>query len=458
MSDVIVVGGGAGGVAGAVRASQLGSKVTVIEERDIGGLCMNRGCIPTKSLLHSAALYYGTGRAKKFGITVEGAKLDFEVVAKNKTDLVNYLKMGAEYLLKSNKIELVRGSAVFTGPRSIEVNGKTLEAKNFIIAAGSRWEPRQIPGIELEGVISSDEAINMTSVPKSITIIGGGYMEVEFAMYFTMIGTNVTLIADSSRLLPSEDRELSNRLNAVLKDKGVTVVRRATVNSIVKKGGELSVEYSTKKEESLETASEYVLSMNRVPNVESLNLDKAGVSYDENGISVDEELKTNQPHIYAIGDITGDPMYSHRASGQAIAAAENIHGMEVTVKPNMIPRAFFTKPEIGAIGITESDAKDQGLDFQVGFIPYSVNSRAMIELENEGMIKIVSDKEYGEILGVHILGPYATELIGQAALAMRMEATVDDLTRSIMPHPSLSESFPEAARNALGRTIYMPPK
>jgi dihydrolipoamide dehydrogenase len=456
MRDLIIIGGGAGGVAAAVRGSQLSSNVTVVEAEELGGLCMNRGCIPTKTLLQSAFFYHAIRHCENFGIVVEGARLDLKRLAQKKNDLLDYLRLGTNFLLKSKGIDLIKGKASFVDPGSIVVDGKTLEAKAFIIATGSRWEPPPIRGIDQEGVITSDEAIAMVNPPESIAIIGGGPLEVEFALYFAIIGSKVTLIEEASRILPSEEREISSRITAALKERGVVVRRRSRVEAIERKKGGLYVEVSSKKEDSGPIQSAFVLTMRRAPNFDGLQLEKAGVKSDRKGIPVDEELRTNKAHIYAIGDVTGEPMYSHRASAQGIAAVENLHGLQKKINAQAIPRAFYTRPEIGAVGLTEREAKDKGLSVKVGLIPYSMNSRAMIELETDGMIKIISDSQYGEILGVHIVGPYATELIGQAALAIQMEATVDDLSEAIFPHPSLSESLPEAAREALGRPIYMP--
>lgn len=456
MRDLIIIGGGAGGVAAAVRGSQLSSKVSVVEAGELGGLCMNRGCIPTKTLLQSAFFYHRILHSEDFGVVVEGANLDLKRLAQKKNDLIDYLRMGANFLLKSKGIEVVQGKASFVDPGSIVVDGKTMEAKAFIIATGSRWESPPIRGIDQEGVISSDEAIDMVSPPKSIAIIGGGPLEVEFALYFAIIGSKVTLIEEASRILPSEDREISSRITAALKEKGVVVRRRSRIEAIERKKGSLFVEVSSKKEGSESIQSAFVLTMRRTPNFDGLQLEKAEVKSDRKGIPVDEELRTNKAHIYAIGDVTGEPMYSHRASAQGIAAVENLHGLQKKINVQAIPRAFYTRPEIGVVGLTEREAKANNLSVQVGLIPYSMNSRAMIELETDGMIKIISDSRYGEILGVHIIGPYATELIGQAALAIQMEATIDDLSETIFPHPSLSESLSEAAREALGRPIYMP--
>jgi dihydrolipoamide dehydrogenase len=456
MWDLIIIGGGAGGVAAAVRASQFSSKVLVVEGVELGGLCMNKGCIPTKTLLQSAFFYNAINHCEEFGIIVEKASLDLKKLAQKKDNLINYLRMGTNFLLKSKGIEVVRGKAAFIDPKNIAVDEKTLEAKAFIIATGSKWEPPPIRGIDHEGVISSDEAMAMVDPPKSITIIGGGPLEVEFALYFATIGSKVTLIEEASRLLPSEDREVGSRITAALKEKGVVVSRRSTVEAVERKKEGLFVEVSSKKEGSGSFQCDFVLTMRRVPNFDGLQLDKAGVRTDQKGIPVDGELRTNKAHIYAIGDVTGEPMYSHRAAAQGIAAVENLHGLQKRINEQAIPRAFYTKPEIGAVGLTEREAKEKGLSVQVGLIPYSMNSRAMIELETDGMIKVISESRHGEILGVHIVGPYATELIGQAALAIQMEATVDELSEAVFPHPSLSESLPEAAREALGRAIYMP--
>ena len=455
MRDLIIIGGGAGAVAAALRASQLGSKVTVIEEKELGGVCTNRGCIPTKALLHSVLLYNSFRNADAFGIRVNGASLDHEKLAKKKTDLVNYLRMGTNFLLKSKGIEVIKGRASFADPYSVKVNGTTYASKIFIIATGSKWERPSIPGFEMEEVISSDQALDLTVPPKSIAVLGGGPIEVEFALYFALIGSKVTIIEESSRILPSEDREISNRMAAALKDKGILIKKSCKVQSAGKQNGELTVSLSSEAgQESVQI--DIILTMKRLANLDGLELEKAEVLADNNGILVDDTFRTNQTHIFAIGDVTGGPMYSNRASAQGIAAAENIHGYNTKINPDAIPRAFYTAPEIGAVGITEKEAKKQGLEIRVGVIPFGMNSRAMILMDINGIIKLISDAKNGRILGVHIIGSHATELIGQAALAMHLKATDEDLSRAIFPHPSLSESLTEAAREALGRSLYMP--
>lgn len=456
MRDIILIGGGAGAVAAAVRASQLGSKVTVVEQEELGGICMNRGCIPTKILLHSAFLYHTVQNAGAFAIRVEEPTLDLESLAKKKNDLVKYLRIGTDFLLKSKGIEVIRGRAFFVNPHCIMVNGKILEAKTFIIATGSRLGRPSIKGIEQEGVISSDEAIEMIAPPKSIAVLGGGPLEVEFALYFGLIGSKVTLIEKAPRILSSEEGEISSRMTLALKEKGITVIRGSQVHAIKRKKGGLVLEVSSEKKGQEVILSDFVLTMSRAPNLESLELEKAEVRWDERGILVDEELRTNRAHIYAIGDVTGEPMFSYRASAQGIAAAENIHGLHIKVNPMAIPRAYYTKPEIGAVGLTEREAKADGIPTRVGFTPYSLNSRAMIELDTSGIIKLISDSRNGKILGVHMIGPYATELIGQATIAIQLNAMDEDLARTIVPHPSFSESLPEVAREALDRSIYMP--
>jgi dihydrolipoamide dehydrogenase len=455
MRDLIIIGGGAGAVAAALRATQLGSKVTVIEEKDLGGVCTNRGCIPTKALLHSVLLYNSFQNAETFGIRVSGVSLDPEKLAKKKTDLVNYLRMGTSFLLKSKGIEVIKGKASFVDPHSVKVNGTTYGSKAFVVATGSKWSRPSLPGFEMEGVISSDQALDITIPHKSTVVFGGDPIDVEFALYFALIGSKVTIVEEASRILSSEDREISNRMAAALKDKGILIKKSCKLQSIQKQNGALRVILSSEAGEEAVQA-DIVLSSKRVVNLDGLDLEKGEVLSCSNGILVDDMLRTNQSHIYAIGDVTGQPMYSNRASAQGIAAAEIIHGMNRKFNPNVIPRAFYTAPEIGAVGITEKEAKEQGLKIRVGVIPYGMNSRAMILMDINGIIKLISDAKNGKILGVHIIGPNATELIGQAALAMHLNATDEDLSRAVFPHPSLSESLSEAAREALGRALYIP--
>lgn len=455
MHDLIIIGGGAGAVAAALRATQLGSKVAVIEEKDLGGVCMNKGCIPTKSLLHSALLCNSFSKAEGFGIKANGAAIDYEKMVKKKNDLVNYLRMGTTFVLKSRGIEVIKGKGSFLDPFSVQVNGATYAAKRFIVATGSKWERAAVPGLELEGVISSDQALDITVPPKSIAVFGGSPIDIEFALYFALSGSKVTLIEKASRILPSEDKEIATRMAAALKERGVAIRKGCRVESVQKLGGEFSVAISSEAGAEAVQA-EVVLATKRSVDLEGLELEKAEVRFGAGGIPVNDTLKTNQAHIFAIGDVTGEPMYSNRASAQGIAAAENIHGLERKFDPNVVPRAFYTAPEIGAVGMTEKEAKAQGMNIRVGVIPYGMNSRAMILLDINGIIKLISSADSGRILGVHIIGPHATELIGQASLAMQLNATDEDLSRTVFPHPSLSEALTEAAREALGGALYMP--
>jgi dihydrolipoamide dehydrogenase len=452
--DVVVIGGGAGGVAAAVRARQLGAKVAIIEKEHLGGVCMNRGCIPTKSLMETARLYRAIQRSADFGLKTTGLEVDWDAVMAKKDDLVKYLRMGTEAILKSNGVEIVRGEATFVDPLRIRVNDRELEIKSAIVATGSTWSPPSIPGIDGEGVITTDELLTMRKMPSSVVVLGSGPVELEAAQYFLFLGAKVTLIEPEARILPQEDREIARRLASALREQGMDILTGARVTEIRREPKGLALRLEVKEGEKL-IAGERALYAQRSPSVSGLGLGSVGVAVSDEGIPVDSSLRTPLPHVLAIGDVTGGPMYSHRASAMGVLAAENAMGETRSFRPNRIPRAYYTHPEVAAIGISEREAKQQGLEVQVATIPFSISARAMMMLETDGAVKVVAEARYGEILGVHIVGPHATELIGEGALAMETEATVEDLARAVRLHPSLSESQVDAAREALGRGIYL---
>jgi dihydrolipoamide dehydrogenase len=453
-TDLVVVGGGAAGVAAAVRARQLGARVALIEAERLGGVCMNKGCIPTKCLMETARLYWRIKRAGQLGLVVPNVELDWNQIMARKEDLVGYLRMGTEGVLKSNGVEILKGAARFETPHRIKVGNELLEGERFLLATGSTWAELGISGDASPGVVTTDWLLDMRQVPQEVLVLGGGPVELEAAQYLSFLGAKVTILEPQARLLPGEDREMSRRLSAVLKEQGLTLVTRVKPLEIreTERGVGLLVQ-TPDGEKNLEAS--LILHAARVPALAELHLERAGVNLLEGLLQVDANLRTNQSHILAAGDVTGPPFYSHRASAMAILAAENSLGSQQVFEQARVPRAFFTYPEMACVGLTEAQAKERGHKVRSATIPYSVNARAMMALETDGAVKIVSDARYGEILGVHIVGPHATELISEGALAMELEATVEELARGIRLHPSISESQVEAARECLGRGIYV---
>ena len=452
--DVVIIGGGAGGTAAAVRARQLGAQTAVVEKEHLGGVCTNEGCIPIKTLMETACLYQKIKKASDFGLKVSRVEVDWEQLMAKKDEIVQYLRLGTESLLKSNRIEIIRGTGCFVSPGSIRINGQEIKAKHFIIATGSSWDTPDIEGIREEEVITSDDVLSMREIPRSVAVLGGGPVELELGQYLTFMGAEVTLLEQGGRILPLEDREISRRLSWAFRDQGMNIMTRVRVLDIRKdeEGFVLRLE-GKKGEQSLRAHK--ILHARRKALLKDLRIEDTGIVSSEKGLPVDSSLRTSIPHIFAIGDVTEGPMYSYRASRMGMVAAENALGKSNTIDTSVIPRAYYTMPEVASVGLTERDAKMAGYDVKVGTIPYSMNAKAMILLETHGAVKVVCESEYGQILGVHIVGPHATELISEGALAIQMEATFEDLALSIRYHPSLSEAQVEAAREAFGGGIYV---
>ena len=450
--DIVVIGGGAGGTPAAVRARQLGAETMLIEKEHLGGACMNRGCIPVKTLLETARLYRAMRKADRFGLKVAPPEIDWTAVMAKKDETVKYLRMGTESILKSNGVKIVRGQAVLTSPDRVKVGDREISAKAIIMAAGAQYAPPAIDGIGLPGVIAPDDVLSMTGIPASVAVLGSGPVELELAQYLSFLGAKVTVIEEDQRILPEEPyRELSGRLQKDLKDQGLEIETKAVVERIASEDGGLAVTYS-RKNQAVKLKVEKVLHARREPALKGLGLEAAGLG---GGLEVDERLRTRTPSILAIGDAAGGPFYSHRAAAMGIAAAENALGRGRPFDPDRLIRSVTTWPEAAAVGLTEKQAQKAGYNVTVGLIPYAINALGMIRLEATGMVKVVAEAEYGQVLGVHIVGPGASELISEGALAVEMEATVDDLAESVRYHPSFSESQVDAAREAMGRGIYV---
>lgn len=452
--DLVVIGGGAAGVAAAVRARQLGAKVTLVEASQLGGVCMNKGCIPTKCLMETARLYWKLKRADQLGLVVPHVELDWSQVMARKEDLVGYLRMGTEGVLKSNGVEILRGQALFESPHKLRVGQRLLEGERFLLATGSTWASLGLRGEECSRVVTTDWLLHMKEVPGKVVVLGGGPVELEAAQYLLFLGAAVTLVEPGARLLPGEDREMSKRLHASLREQGLGVLLRAKPLEVreTDQGVRLLVE-TPEGEKTLEAS--WILHAARDPALARLDAQRAGIDTSGGSLRLDAHLRTTQSHIFAAGDVTGPPFYSHRATAMALVAAQNALGSQEVFHCTRVPRAFFTFPELASVGLTESQAKEKNYKVRSATIPYSVNPRAMIGLETEGAVKIVSEDSYGEILGVHIVGPHATELISEAAMAMELEATLEDLARAVRLHPSLSESQVEAARECMGLGLYV---
>ena len=454
MHDVVVVGGGSGGYAASIRAAQLGAKVVLVEAAETGGTCVNRGCIPTKIWLRAASLLHRLRMGKDFGIHASIEKVDFDTIVERKNGVSSEIRMGMEGLLQNNGVEIIRGRAVLKSPREVDVEGNLLESQTVIIATGSSLKIPEIPGLK-EAAITTDQVLDMTEVPSSVLIFGSGFIEVEMAFLLNIFGCKVILAVESRRLLPREDGDTSQRIAQAMREQGVQILTRCALQSVKKTNAGFECLLTGSKEQCVEVTKVLVAARN--PNVTDIGLRQVGVEINEDGgIRVNERLETTVKGIFAIGDATGGWMLSHAASSMAVVAAENAMGKANVFPFNLVPRGIWSFPEIGAVGLSEEEAEKQGFEIEVGDFPYSINGLAMVRNEVTGAVKIVSETRYGEILGVHIVGANATELVGEAVLAMQLEATAKELARSIRVHPTFSESVVDAARDAGGWALYLP--
>jgi dihydrolipoamide dehydrogenase len=458
--DLIVIGAGPGGYVAAIRAAQLGGKVAIVEREELGGVCLNWGCIPTKTMIHTAELYRKLQHAKDYGLVVDGLQVDLKALKKRKNDVVRRNKNGVKSLLKANKIEVHAGDAVVTAPGEVSVGGKRLTATSIIIATGSA--PAQIPGLETNGttIITSTEALELESLPERIAVIGAGAIGAEFACIWNALGANVTLIELLPAVLPLEDEELSQHLeHHFIKKLGMDVRTGTTVERIEPDGEALRLHLRGAKAGTLDVDLVLVgIGRKYLSEVVSA-APELGVELGPKGqILVNDRMETNVPGIFAIGDVTGKTMLAHGASAEGLVAVANALGGSKRMDYRVVPACTFTSPEVASVGLTEREAREAGREVKIGRFPFLSSGRAQSMGATEGMVKIVGDAATDEVLGVHIMGAEAGELIAAAAVAMAMEATVAEIAHTIHTHPTLSEAVMEAAENYLGRGIHSAPK
>jgi dihydrolipoamide dehydrogenase len=469
--DVVVVGAGTGGYVAAIRAAQLGLTVAVVErQKALGGTCLIWGCIPTKALLEHAHALKVAQSAKEWGLTgVDGGKvgIDMPAVHARKDKMITGLTGGIESLFKKHKIEWIKGTARITSPKTLEValhagGTETVTAtKQLVLATGSA--PRSIPGIDVDGtqIIFSDHAIHLGHVPKSIAIMGSGAVGVEFASIFKSYGSEVTIIELMPKLVPAEDEAVSNELERTFKKRGIKTYTGTKVTSAKAsaRGVDITMQKADGKTETLNVEM-LLVATGRGPVTDGLGVETIGLTMDRGYIVVDSLFQTNVPGVSAIGDVItmGGPHYqlAHVSSMEGILLAEKIAGHEVTpINYDHVPRCTYTEPEIGSVGLTEAQAKAAGHDVRIGSFPFRALARARMAGETDGFVKIVAEKKYDEVLGVHIIGPRATELIAEAVLALRLECTVEELVKTIHAHPTMSEAMGEAAHAAHGAAIHI---
>lgn len=458
--DVVVLGAGPGGYVAAIRAAQLGLKTAVVEKEYWGGVCLNIGCIPTKALLHNAEVAHTLQhRAKEFGFSFDNLNLDYTVAFKRSRQVSDRLVKGVGFLMRKNKIDTFDGTGKLTGPNSLEVTlndggTQTLQAKNFIIATGAR--PRTLPGMEFDGekIISYIEGILAENPPKSIIIIGGGAIGVEFAYMWVNYGVDVTIMEMMPHLLPNEEPEISKELEKAYKKLGVKFHTDARVEKVEKtKDG---VKATLADGQTFE-AEQVMVAINFQPNVENIGLEAAGVQLDERGnIGIDGHMRTNVPNIYAIGDVATNFRLAHIASAMGLVAAETIADHPtVELDFQMMPRCTYCMPQVASFGYTEAQAKELGYEVNVGQFPFIANGKALGLGEKEGFVKIIADARYGEILGAHLIGPGVTELLPELTLARNAELTAEEIARNVHAHPTLSEALMEAAHGVEGEPIHI---
>ena len=459
--DLVVVGGGPGGYVAAIRGSQLGMKVAVVEREHLGGICLNWGCIPTKALLRTAEIYENIHHAKTFGLSVEKASFDIAAVVKRSRQVAGQLTKGVTHLLKKNKVTVFDGRGKLAGKGKLEVEltkgGKeTLSAKNIILATGAR--ARQLPGLEADGKLiwTYKEAMVPEAMPKSLLVVGSGAIGIEFASFFRSMGAEVTVVEVLDRVLPVEDAEISAFAQKAFEKRGIKCLTKAQVKSL-KKGKDnvtATIEVGGKSQEI--TVDRVVMAVGIVGNVEDLGLEGTKIKVERAHIVVDEWCRTGEPGVYAIGDVVGAPWLAHKASHEGvmcvekIAGVDGVHPMDVT----KIPGCTYCHPQVASVGLTEAAAKEKGHKVKAGKFPFQGNGKAIALGEPEGMVKTVFDADTGELLGAHMIGAEVTELIQGYVIARQVEATELDLMHTVFPHPTLSEMMHEAVLDAYGRTIH----
>ena len=446
--DVVIVGAGPGGYVAAIRAGQLGLKVAIVEREEVGGVCLNWGCIPSKSLLKNAEVLSLMKQADKFGITFDNMQYDLSKAMNRSRQVADRLVKGVQYLLKKNKVDLVKGEGRIAGTGTVEVSpeGKKLDTKNVIIATGSR--PRLLPGLQFDSevIISSYDALKLTEVPSRLIVVGGGAIGVEFAYFYRTYGSEVTIIELLPHILPNEDEEISILLEKSLSKLGIEILTGCSVQKITKQKGKGKVLFSSESGEKEIEGDKILIAIGVMGNSENIGLEKLGVKVEKGFINVDEKMATNVEGVYAIGDVTGPPLLAHVASAQGVLAVETIAGHETTplVYEDM-PRATYCHPQVASLGLTEAQAKERGFKVKVGKFPFSASGKAIALDDYEGMVKFVVDEEFGELLGAHIIGPEASELLSEIGVAKRLEYSADDIARTVHAHPTLSEAIMEAA-------------
>lgn len=459
--DLIVIGSGPGGYVAAIRASQLGMKVAVVEREELGGICLNWGCIPTKALLKSANVFEYMQHAADYGIKVEKSEADFGAMVKRSRGVADGMSKGIQFLFKKNKIDIINGHGKITRDKKVEVkaaDGKatTYTAKSILIATGAR--SRELPNLKQDGkrIIGYREAMTLQEQPKSMVVVGSGAIGVEFAYFYNTIGTKVTIVEYLPNIVPVEDEEVSKQLEKSFKKSGIEILTNASVESVDSSGKSLKVKVKTAKGEQIIECDTVLSAAGVVANLENLGLEEAGVKTDKGKVPVNEWYQTNVPGIYAIGDVIPGPALAHVASAEGIICVEKIAGHHPEpLNYGNIPGCTYCSPEIASVGMTEKAAREAGYEVKVGKFPFSASGKASAAGAKDGFVKVIFDAKYGEWLGCHMIGANVTEMIAEAVAARKLETTGHEIIRTVHPHPTMSEAIMEAAAAAYGEVIHL---
>ncbi|WP_435167360.1 dihydrolipoyl dehydrogenase [Falsirhodobacter sp. 1013] len=453
--DMIVIGAGPGGYVAAIRGAQLGLKVAIIERENLGGICLNWGCIPTKALLRSAEVFHLMHRAKEFGLKADGLDFDLDAVVKRSRGVSKQLSSGIGHLMKKNKITVVMGEAKLAGKGKVLVDGKELTAKNIVLATGAR--ARTLPGLEADGdlVWTYRHALEPKRMPKKLLVIGSGAIGIEFASFFNTMGADTTVVEVMDRVLPVEDAEVSAFAKKAFEKQGMKILEKTTVKKLDKANGKVTAYLEAGGKTTTQEFDTVISAVGIVGNVEGLGLEELGVKIERTHVLVDEYCRTGVEGLYAIGDIAGAPWLAHKASHEGVMVAELIAGKHAhPIKPGTIAGCTYCSPQVASVGLTEARAKEAGYEVRVGKFPFIGNGKAIALGEAEGFVKTVFDAKTGELLGAHMIGAEVTELIQGYVIGRTLETTEEDLMNTVFPHPTLSEMMHESVLDAYGRAIH----
>ncbi|MEJ9209898.1 dihydrolipoyl dehydrogenase [Bacillus smithii] len=469
--DIVILGGGTGGYVAAIRASQLGLKTAVVEKEKLGGTCLHKGCIPSKSLLRSAEVFAQTKHGEEYGILAKEIKLDFQKVQIRKQRIVDQLHRGVQQLMKKGKIDLYHGVGRILGPSifapvagtiSVEMNdgneNEILIPKHVIIATGSR--PKTLDGLEIDGdfILSSNEALELSNIPSSVLIVGGGAIGIEWASMLRDFGSDVTIIEYAPRLLPSEDHDISKELEIRLKKKGIRIVTNAKIlpDTVQKEKTTAAVQVEVNGERMAYSAEKILVCVGRQANIEDIGLENTDIQVNKGVIQVNDYFQTKERHIYAIGDVIGGMQLAHVASREGMIAVEHIAGLNPEpLDYSLVPKCIYSSPEIASVGWTEQEAKERGLNLKIGKFPFRAIGKALVYGQSDGFVKLIVDRDTDDVLGVHMIGPHVTDMISEAGLARFLDAASWEVAHAIHPHPTLSEALGEAALSVDGKAIHL---